>query len=104
MERRDEFRFRSGGVPRPDQFREPAVGDLARAIHDGLVEGGLSTSRFASLRARCLRSRAKAPTEKVACHPTLARDGRLCGSAIPQRDRGRRVPGDSRPFNPHVAP
>ena len=43
MERRDEFRFRSGGVPLPDQFREPAVGDLARAIHDGLVEGGLST-------------------------------------------------------------
>lgn len=43
MERRDEFRCRSGGVPRPDQFRERAVGDLARAIHDGLVEGGLST-------------------------------------------------------------
>lgn len=49
MKRRDEFWRRSGGVPLTDQFRERAVGDLARAIHDGLVEGGLTTSAICKL-------------------------------------------------------
>ncbi len=41
-EKRDEFWYPSGGARLPDQYGERGVGDLARAMHDGLVEGGLS--------------------------------------------------------------
>src|SRR5512135_256872 len=74
-EKRDEFWSRSGAVRLPDEFREPAVGDLARAIRDGLVEGGLSTHAIQRL-ACALLAIASRGTDRESGLPPAPRGGR----------------------------
>ena len=88
----------------PDPFREPAVGDLVRAIHDGLVEGGLSTSAIRKLACALLAIASQGAHRESRLPPDPCEGWTALRSPIPQRDGGRRVPGDSGPFNPHVAP
>ena len=60
---------------------------MARAIHDGLAEGGFSALSIHKVAATLLAvslSTGGAPM----FHPPISRDGQMSGSSIPQHDRG----------------